>query len=270
MVIRKQKGKGKGKKQRRRFRVQWREPKLLIVFVMDEKGRMKRGSRPWIDGTFQGPDECMELVALHLHRLGAAEAEVVTFSGGRRAVDLGAAGVGRAAAGPAAGKGRAGVGLVSCSASCEPGVGGVGFATRRTAALVSPAVWPAPAGASVPGDGQLSLLAESQPPQATVWTPIRYLEAHAEAGHLRYGYFRSRGVALGSGAIESAIRRVVNLRLKGPGLLWEEANAEGMLVVRAAVLTERWQETLQHVEESDGDGTGGSTGNGIRRTCRGS
>lgn len=62
MVIRKQKGKGQGKTQRRRFRVQWREPKLLIVFVMDEKGRMKRGSRPWIDGTFQGPDECMELV----------------------------------------------------------------------------------------------------------------------------------------------------------------------------------------------------------------
>ena len=40
---------------------------------------MKRGSRPWIDGTFQGPDECMELVALHLHRLGVAQAEVVTF-----------------------------------------------------------------------------------------------------------------------------------------------------------------------------------------------
>ncbi len=79
VVIRKQKGKGQGKTQRRRFRVQWREPKLLIVFVMDEKGRMKRGSRPWIDGTFQGPDECMELVALHLHRLGAAQAEVVTF-----------------------------------------------------------------------------------------------------------------------------------------------------------------------------------------------
>jgi hypothetical protein len=98
--------------------------------------------------------------------------------------------------------------------------------------------------------GQLSVLAQSQGPEAAVWTPIRYLEAHAEAGHLRYTYFRQRGVALGSGAIESAIRRVVNLRLKGPGLLWEEENAEGMLAVRAAVLTERWSETLAHVEAS--------------------
>ena len=28
---------------------------------------------------------------------------------------------------------------------------------------------------------------------------------------------------------ESAVRRVINLRLKGPGLLWDEANAEGLL-----------------------------------------
>jgi hypothetical protein len=96
---------------------------------------------------------------------------------------------------------------------------------------------------------ELSLLAAGCAATAAVWTHIRYLEAHAEAGHLRYAWFRKRGVALGSGAIESAIRRVVNLRLKGPGLLWEEENAEGMLVIRAAVLTGRWQETLEHVEE---------------------
>ncbi|HTU21224.1 MAG TPA: hypothetical protein VMG10_24435, partial [Gemmataceae bacterium] len=53
LVIRKQRGKGKGKKQRRRLRVEWREPKLLIVFEVDEHGRMKAKTRPWIDGTFQ-------------------------------------------------------------------------------------------------------------------------------------------------------------------------------------------------------------------------
>lgn len=77
--IRKQKGKGKDKKQRRKFRTEWREPKLLIIFECDSRGRMKRGTRPWIDGTFQGPNECMELLAMHLHRLGAAGAELVIF-----------------------------------------------------------------------------------------------------------------------------------------------------------------------------------------------
>ena len=40
---------------------------------------MVRGSRPVIDGTLQGPDALIELVAFHLHRMGAAQANVVTF-----------------------------------------------------------------------------------------------------------------------------------------------------------------------------------------------
>src|ERR1700687_4869541 len=50
-----------------------------------------------------------------------------------------------------------------------------------------------------------------------------------------------------SGAMESARRRVGNPRRKGPGLLRLEDNAEAMMVLRAAVLTERWEETLAHV-----------------------
>src|SRR3954467_4044923 len=69
-----------GRKKRRKFRVEWREPKVVIVFPTDEKGRMAKGSRPVIDGTLQGPDALIELVAFHLHRLGAAKAKVVTFA----------------------------------------------------------------------------------------------------------------------------------------------------------------------------------------------
>ena len=70
-VIRKQKGQGQGKKQRRRYKAEWREPKLLIIFEIDAQGRLKKQTRPWIDGTFAGPDEAMELLAFQLHRLGA-------------------------------------------------------------------------------------------------------------------------------------------------------------------------------------------------------
>src|SRR3954463_34984 len=68
-----------GKRKRKQFRVEGREPKVLILFEVDQKGRMVRGSRPVIDGTLQGPDALIELVALHLHRMGAAGAQVVTF-----------------------------------------------------------------------------------------------------------------------------------------------------------------------------------------------
>src|SRR5260370_29154419 len=73
--------------------------------------------------------------------------------GRRRAVDLGAAGVGRTARGAACRAGGARAGLVSRRASCEPGVGGIGVALRRAAAVVSPAAWPIAARAGGPGAG---------------------------------------------------------------------------------------------------------------------
>ena len=63
-----------------------------------------------------------------------------------------------------------------------------------------------------------------------------------EAGRLKYPTFRGLGLPLGSGAIESNIRRVVNLRLKGNAIYWREENAEAMLQIRALVLTDRWDE----------------------------
>ena len=49
-VIRKQQGRGHGKKQRRRYQAEWREPKLLIVFEIDDQGRLQ--SPP--DGSLYG------------------------------------------------------------------------------------------------------------------------------------------------------------------------------------------------------------------------
>src|SRR3954470_5228007 len=69
-----------GKVKRQPFKVEWREPKLLIIFEVDEKGRMAKGCRPVIDGTLRGPDALIELTAFHLHRLGVAKAKVVTFT----------------------------------------------------------------------------------------------------------------------------------------------------------------------------------------------
>lgn len=250
VVVRKQKGKGPGKQQRRKFRVQWREPKLLIIFEMDAQGRMKRGTRPWIDGTFQGPDECLELLALHLHRLGAAQAQCVTFLADgapwiwerlpwlEHKVGLRPERVLRV--------------LDWCHAVHHIGLALEGLpmtAADRKRWYRQLRGW-LRQGAADRVTAELSLLAAGHAPDTSVWTAIRYLEKHAAAGHLRYAYFRKRGVAIGSGAIESAVRRVINLRLKGPGLLWDEGHAEGMLVIRAAVVTGRWEETLRHVEEA--------------------
>ena len=51
---------------------------------------------------------------------------------------------------------------------------------------------------------------------------------------------RDLGLPIGSGAIESAVRRVVNLRIKGPGIVWHQESAEAMLMLRAFYQAGRW------------------------------
>ena len=78
-----------------------------------------------------------------------------------------------------------------------------------------------------------------------VRTEIEYLRKHGEAGRLQYPTFRKMGLPLGSGAIESSIRRVINLRLKNNGMFWREEHAEEMLQVRAQVISKRWDERVK-------------------------
>jgi hypothetical protein len=85
---------------------------------------------------------------------------------------------------------------------------------------------------------------------AEVWTDLDFLERHGEAGHLDYATFRRRKLPVGSGAIESAIRRVINLRMKGNSMYWKEENAEGMLVLRGLVLSRRWKNEFAKISES--------------------
>jgi hypothetical protein len=246
-VIRKQKGRGKAKKQRRRYRAEWREPKVLIIFEMDQRGRMVAGSRAWIDGTFAGPDEVMELLAMHLHRLGAAEAAVVTF------VADGAPWIWdrlewvekRVGLSP-----RRTVHVLDwCHAlhHVSLGLAALGLEAKERRRVYEQCKKWLRAGQVGRVLAELAVRGGDQPEDSPLETVLLYLEKHQSAGHLDYDRFRRRGLALGSGAIESAIRRVVNLRLKGAGLMWRKENAEAQLVLRAAVLTERWQETLEHV-----------------------
>ena len=56
---------------------------------------------------------------------------------------------------------------------------------------------------------------------------------------LRYDRMRALKLPEGSGAIESVIRRVVNLRLKGNSKYWNEENAQHTMFLRAQLRTGR-------------------------------
>jgi len=246
-VIRKQKGRGKGKKRRRRYRVEWREPKVLIIFRLDKRGRMLAKSRPWIEGTFGDADQVMELLAMHLHRLGAASASVVTFlADGAPWIWERLAWV-EQRVGLAAGRTVRVLDWCHALHHVSLALEALGLQGQERQRLYAQCKKWLRAGQMKKVLAELVVRSLDVAATAALDTELAYLEKHHVAGHMDYDQLRRRGLPLGSGAIESAIRRVINLRLKGPGLMWREENAEGLLVMRAAVLTDRWQETLAHV-----------------------
>jgi hypothetical protein len=221
---------------------------------MDERGRMKKGTKPILDGTFQGPDEAMELLALRLHQVGAAQADVVAFRNDgapwmreRLARVIQRLGLKTS---------QVSCGLDWCHAvhhislALEPLVA---EAAERKRVFKKMRKWLKQGAWQKVVHGLIDLmLAQGLDETAPVWTDINFLERHGLEGHLDYAKFRRRHLPTGSGAIESAIRRVINLRMKGNSIFWEEENAEGMLLLRGLVLSRRWKETFAKITESMG------------------
>lgn len=63
---------------------------------------------------------------------------------------------------------------------------------------------------------------------------------------MQYSLFKDQNLPTGSGAVESAIRRVINLRIKGAGIFWTPEMAEVMLFLRSQFLCGRWGTVLNN------------------------
>ena len=59
-----------------------------------------------------------------------------------------------------------------------------------------------------------------------------------------YTSYRARGLQIGSGSVESACKQLVSARLKQAGMIWDAPGAEAVAVVRAWLLSERWEEAI--------------------------
>ena len=229
---------------KRTFTAEWREPKQVIIFTHDERGRMEKDSLATIDATFLGPDALAELVAMHLHRLGAAQAANLTF-GGDGAVWIWdrLPAIVRLAKLEHVPRHEV---LDCCHAAHHISLALAAFGLsdaermplyREQRTQLRNGQWQ-----RVVDD--LVDLAASSPQNEKLNTEIAYLRKHGEAGRLKYPTFRGLGLPLGSGAIESSIRRVINLRLKGNGIFWRDEHAEEMIQVRSQVITNRWDARL--------------------------
>ena len=59
--------------------------------------------------------------------------------------------------------------------------------------------------------------------------------------HIRYAELRAEHLPIGSGVVESAIRRIVNLRFKSPSKYWREDHVAPLMHLRAILKSGRWE-----------------------------
>lgn len=82
-------------------------------------------------------------------------------------------------------------------------------------------------------------------------TAVAYLDARWS--QIQYAQFRAAGYPIGSGAVESANKRVVEARLKGSGMHWARTNVNPMVALRAAACSDRWAESWTRIWSQWGD-----------------
>ena len=66
-------------KGRQRYTGAWREPKVLLVYVVDAEGKRDATFVPVMDATLKGPEAVFALLRTYLQRLGITQADQVLF-----------------------------------------------------------------------------------------------------------------------------------------------------------------------------------------------
>jgi hypothetical protein len=231
-------------KGRHGFSTPWREPRLLVIDILDAQGRPDRLRLPLYDGLIGDAEAVWALLIGYLRLLGAAYADVVEFiADGAEWIWHRVERLSRLAEIPAAKLVEvldfyhASQYLSETLATCHhmPKAQRQALYKRLRHALRYQTE-----GVEVVQEA-LRALATTQRSKA-ITRALRYVEAHAH--RMRYVTLEARKLPIGSGQLESAVRRVVNLRFKAPGSFWTETTVSGLIHLRAAFKAGRWDEVM--------------------------
>jgi predicted DNA-binding protein len=227
-------------KGRNRYRTDWREPKLLIIYVVDEKGHMDRKFLAVIDGTLGGPDAIFKLMEFYLRELKITTADKILFvaDGARWIWNRVGALLRRLGIEPEQVNELVDfyhavehLGKIAALQHCWTVAERQTWIGRQRRCLLKGRV-----------EGvQAAIKALCGPRSSKALKRERdYFNRNAGKGRMDYARVAALKLPIGSGAIESAIRRVINLRLKGPSIYWHKDSAEAVLLLRSYYKAGRW------------------------------
>lgn len=224
---------------RKHFETEWREPKVLTLYVLGEDGKRDRSVRSVIDGTLGDADALFELVRYHLLQLGAHRAQELIFIGDGAPWIWNRTDALRLGLGLPTEKFREIVDYYHVverlgEMSKTQSHGG----EERRIEWLRVQKERLKAGRIEEIEDVVRVIADRLPEDMKAEPD--YWRRNRE--RLRYATFREQGLPIGSGAVESSVRRVINLRLKGASITWTEEHAEGVLHLRAHAKSGRWRE----------------------------
>lgn len=220
------------------FWTDWREPKLLVIRIIDDAGKVIRELPPVYDGTLGDANDLFALFEAHLRARHIELAEEIICMGDgaqwiwdRMGTMLDRLGVDMAKVSEGVDFFHAVEHLADVAENRR------GWTEKKRRHWLNKMK-------ALLKDGridivleELGLLARGRNASSVV-REIQYFDGHKE--RMRYDLLAERHLPLGSGTVESAIRQVVNLRLKGTGMFWLEKNAEAFLHLRCYLKSGRW------------------------------
>jgi hypothetical protein len=223
------------------YHTPWREPKLLCIYAIDENGKKSKTFKPIVDGTFELLEESEEIfdrLKGYLASLRVEEAQALVFIGDgapwvsnrvpKLLKELNLA------------KDKVQV-VVDFYHAVEHVKAAADTQKRwketEKKAWIKKQRSRLYRGAVAKAIEDMEQLRGKKSKTETAYFVLRKEQ-------MQYSAFKKAGWPIGSGAVESAMRRIVNLRLKGAGMFWLQANAEHVLLLRCYAKAGRWLNLL--------------------------
>ncbi len=231
-------GKRKNGQKRQGFHSDWVEPRLLTISQFDENGKKIKSISPIIDGSCGDMDIFFELLKQHLEQINLEEASEIIFSadGGQGIwprIDKIISKLAIDNAKRILDYTHAKQNISTVTEIISKALKLSGKKVKKLASQIKELLW----NGDINGIADLikeKLRGKRKAPKAALKKLVDYFGDHSK---FQYKTFRDNGLPTGSGTVESAIRRVINLRIKGAGMFWKRENAEKIIFLRSLVLT---------------------------------
>ncbi|MCP4460676.1 MAG: hypothetical protein GY816_22035 [Cytophagales bacterium] len=223
---------------------EWKEPKLFTIYLMDAVGKVVKEFAPLHDATMADKDGLFALLEQYLVALDWSSVSKIVFCGdGAKWIWLG---VERLCQKFGFGSGQIYqvIDYIHAKQNLRELIALISDDPQQQASLYGKwkkLLWQGNIEALYQVICQ-TVSGERQEQALTKWK--NYFDLNRK--RMQYQHFKTNGIVCGSGCVESAIRRVINLRLKAAGTFWSRDMAEYFLFLRSQLISGRWSIFIQN------------------------